>query len=124
MKLITAIVQPHKITDIKNALAHVGISDIAVTEVHGYGRQNGYTDHYAGPPYYAGFLPKLRLEVVTHNHTVENVLQVITHTARTGKIGDGKIWVTPISTTTHRKEGDFIYDHVRVNADTSERKGL
>jgi nitrogen regulatory protein P-II 1 len=94
MKLITAIVKPHKLDDVKEALKTAGIQGLTVTEARGFGRQRGHTEVYRGAEYQVDFVPKVRIDVLVEDDIVDRVVQAIMESARTGKIGDGKIWVT------------------------------
>ncbi|HFD88054.1 MAG TPA: P-II family nitrogen regulator [Gammaproteobacteria bacterium] len=96
MKLITAVVKPFKLDDVREGLSEIGVQGITVTEVKGFGRQKGHTELYRGAEYVVDFLPKVKLEAVVKDDLVEQVVEVITKTANTGKIGDGKIFVSPI----------------------------
>src|SRR5436189_2682886 len=98
MKLVTAIIKPFTLDDVKGALEQLGVLGMTVSEVQGYGRQKGHTEVYRGAEYSVDFVPKVRIEVVTDDPTAEKVLDAIAETARTGKIGDGKVWVTPVET--------------------------
>lgn len=91
MKLITAIIKPFKLDDVRQAVTDIGVQGITVTEVKGYGRQRGHTELYRGAEYVVDFLPKTKLELAVSDDLVEQVIEVIVNTARTGKIGDGKI---------------------------------
>jgi nitrogen regulatory protein P-II 1 len=93
MKLITAIIKPFKLDDVKEALQEVGLQGITVTEAKGFGRQKGHTELYRGAEYVVDFLPKVRLEIVVDDDQVERVIEAIANAARTGRIGDGKIFV-------------------------------
>jgi len=93
MKLITAIIKPFKLDDVREALSEVGIQGITVTEVKGFGRQKGHTELYRGAEYVVDFLPKVKLEVGVDDNLAEQVIEVISKSANTGKIGDGKIFV-------------------------------
>jgi len=97
MKKIEAIIKPFKLEDVKEALAAVGVEGMTVTEVKGFGRQKGHTEIYRGSEYTVDFLPKLKLEIVLPDGTVEAAVNAILKTAKTGKIGDGKIFVLPIN---------------------------
>lgn len=94
MKLITAIVKPFKIDEVKDALKDVGVQGMTVTESRGFGRQRGHTEVYRGAEYQIDFVPKVRIEVLVDDALVDRVIQAIMDSARTGTIGDGKIWVT------------------------------
>jgi nitrogen regulatory protein P-II 1 len=96
VKLITAVIKPHKIDDVKDALRSAGVSGMTVCEVKGFGRQGGHTETYRGTEYKLDFLPKVRLDIVVDDGDLERVLDVIAESAVTGKIGDGKIWVTAV----------------------------
>jgi nitrogen regulatory protein P-II 1 len=96
MKKIEAIIKPFKLEDVKEALAAVGVQGMTVTEVKGFGRQKGHTEIYRGSEYTVDFLPKLKLEVVVPDNAVESALNAILKAAKTGKIGDGKIFVLPV----------------------------
>jgi len=93
MKLVTAIIKPFKLDDVREALAALGVSGITVIEVKGFGRQKGHTELYRGAEYVVDFLPKIKLEIAVDEPLVDQVIEAITNTARTGKIGDGKIFV-------------------------------
>jgi nitrogen regulatory protein PII len=96
MKLVTAIIKPFKMDDVRAALADVGVQGITVTEVKGFGRQKGHTELYRGAEYVVDFLPKLKLEIAVSEDNLEPTLEAIIKAADTGKIGDGKIFVTPL----------------------------
>jgi nitrogen regulatory protein P-II 1 len=96
MKLVTAIVKPFKLDDVKDALKDVGVQGMTVTESRGFGRQRGHTEVYRGAEYQIDFVPKVQLEVLCDETLVDRVVQAIMDSARTGTIGDGKIWVTPV----------------------------
>jgi len=96
MKLVTAVIKPFKLDDAKDALKAAGITGITVSEVRGFGRQGGHTETYRGAEYKIDFVPKVRLEVVVDDGTVDTVVDTITQSAATGKIGDGKIWVSDV----------------------------
>jgi nitrogen regulatory protein P-II 1 len=96
MKLIIAIIKPFKLEEVKEALAGIGIEGMTVTEVKGFGRQKGHTEIYRGSEYTVDFLPKVKLEVAVRDDLSDKVVDVIVKTARTGKIGDGKVFVVPI----------------------------
>ena len=107
MKMITAIIKPFKLDDVREALAEVGVQGITVTEVKGFGRQKGHTELYRGAEYVVDFLPKVKLEVAVPEDRVEEVLEAIVKAARTGKIGDGKIFVTPVQRVIRIRTGDL-----------------
>ena len=96
MKLITAIIRPFKLDEVREALGEVGISGLTVTEVKGFGRQKGHTEIYRGSEYTVDFLPKIKIEVVLADSAVEAALAAIIKSAKTGKIGDGKVFVSPV----------------------------
>ena len=96
MKKVEAIVKPFKLEEIKDALAGVGVEGMTVTEVKGFGRQKGHTEIYRGSEYTVDFLPKLKIEIVVDDSDAENVVEAIVKAAKTGKIGDGKVFVSPV----------------------------
>ena len=106
MQLITAIVKPFKIDDVKDALKAAGIQVITVSEVRGFGRQGGHTETYRGAEYKIDFVPKVRLEIVVDNSEVDRVVEAIKAAATTGKIGDGKIWVTNVDRIIRIRTGE------------------
>jgi nitrogen regulatory protein PII len=106
MKLITAIIKPFKLDDVRQALADVGVKGVTVTEVKGFGRQRGHTELYRGAEYVVDFLPKMKVEVAIDDELLEQVVEVITNTARTGKIGDGKIFITPLEQVIRIRTGE------------------
>ncbi|AWW44205.1 P-II family nitrogen regulator [Polynucleobacter paneuropaeus] len=106
MKLITAIIKPFKLEEVREALAEVGVSGITATEVKGFGRQKGHTELYRGAEYQVDFLPKIKIEVVVASDKLEATLEAITKAAHTGKIGDGKIFVTSIDQTIRIRTGE------------------
>ena len=106
MKLVTAVIKPHKWEDVRVALETIGVTGMTVSEVSGYGRQKGHTEVYRGAEYSVDFVPKVRIEVVTDDPTAEKVLDAITETARTGKIGDGKVWSVPVETVVRVRTGE------------------
>ena len=110
MKLITAIIKPFKLDDVREALADVGVTGITVTEVKGFGRQKGHTELYRGAEYVVDFLPKLKLEVAVNNDAVERVVEAIMHAANTGKIGDGKIFVYGLDQVVRIRTGELDAD--------------
>jgi nitrogen regulatory protein P-II 2 len=101
MKLITAVVKPFRLDDVRNALAEVGVQGMTVTEVKGFGRQRGHTELYRGAEYVVDFLPKVKVEVAVTDELAERVIEAIIAAAKTGKVGDGKIFVTEL-TQVHR----------------------
>ena len=96
MKLISAIIKPFKLDEVREALAEVGVNGLTVTEVKGFGRQKGHTELYRGAEYVVDFLPKIRIEMVVADTMVDSVIEALLKSARTGKIGDGKIFVMPV----------------------------
>jgi len=96
MKLITAIIKPFKLDDVREALSEIGIAGITVTEVKGFGRQQGHTELYRGAEYVVDFLPKVKLEAAVNTDQVDQAVEAITNAANTGKIGDGKIFITSL----------------------------
>ena len=106
MKLITAIIKPFKLDDVRDALSEVGIQGITVSEVKGFGRQKGHTELYRGAEYVVDFLPKLKLDVAVDDDRVDAVIDAITGAARTGKIGDGKIFVTDLGHVVRIRTGE------------------
>ncbi|GAB2612676.1 P-II family nitrogen regulator [Kribbella endophytica] len=106
MKLITAVVKPHKLEDVRTALETFGVTGMTVTEASGYGRQKGHTEVYRGAEYEVDLVPKVRLEVVVEESDAADVLDVIVKAAQTGKIGDGKVWVTPVETIVRVRTGE------------------
>lgn len=106
MKLVTAVVKPFKLDDVKSALKAAGIVGITVTEVRGFGRQGGHTETYRGTEYQVDFLPKVKLEIVVDDEDVVGVIEAIEGSARTDKIGDGKVWVTPVDELVRIRTGE------------------
>ena len=106
MKQITAIVKPFKLEDVREALATVGVTGLTVTEVKGFGRQKGHTELYRGAEYVVDFLPKMKVEVVVNTADVERCIEAIVGAARTGKIGDGKIFVTAVERVVRIRSGE------------------
>ena len=106
MKLITAIIKPFKLDDVRQAVADMGIQGITVTEVKGFGRQRGHTELYRGAEYVVDFLPKTKIEMAVDDTVVEQVIEAIVNTARTGKIGDGKIFVTSLEEVIRIRTGE------------------
>ena len=106
MKLVTAIVKPFKLDDVKDALKTAGVAGVTVTEVRGFGRQGGHTETYRGAEYKIDFVPKVELTVVVDDATVDAVVDAIAAAASTGKIGDGKIWVTSVDRLVRIRTGE------------------
>ncbi|MFT4592289.1 MAG: nitrogen regulatory protein PII [Gammaproteobacteria bacterium] len=107
MKLVTAIIKPFRLDDVRNALSEVGVSGMTVTEVKGFGRQRGHTELYRGAEYVVDFLPKSKIEIAVADDMVEQAIEAITNAARTGKVGDGKIFVTSIEQALRIRTGEF-----------------
>jgi len=106
MKLISAIIKPFKLDDVREALADVGVQGMTVSETRGFGRQKGHTELYRGAEYVVDFLPKIKLEVAVPDDQVERVIEAITETARSGRIGDGKIFVTALERVVRIRTGE------------------
>ena len=106
MKLVTAIVKPFRLDDVRNALSEVGIAGMTVSEVKGFGRQRGHTELYRGAEYVGDFLPKTKIEVAVSDDIVERVVEAIIEAAKTGKVGDGKIFVTTIEQVWRIRTGE------------------
>lgn len=106
MKMITAIIKPFKLDDVRQAMADIGIKGITVTEVKGFGRQRGHTELYRGAEYIVDFLPKAKLELAVPDALAEQVVEAISGAARTGKIGDGKIFVSPVEQAVRIRTGE------------------
>ncbi len=112
MKLITAVIKPFKLDDVRAALSEVGIQGMTVTEVKGFGRQMGHTELYRGAEYVVDFLPKVKIELAVDDDTVEMAIDAITKAAQTGKIGDGKIFVTGLDNVVRIRTGETGPDAV------------
>jgi nitrogen regulatory protein P-II 2 len=110
MKLVVAIIKPFKLDEVRQALTAIGVSGMTVTEVKGYGRQKGHTEVYRGAEYVVNFLPKLRIEIAIAANLADKAVEVITASARTGQIGDGKIFVTPIDRALRIRTGETDSD--------------
>lgn len=106
MKMITAIIKPFKLDDVREAVAEIGVQGITVTEVKGFGRQRGHTELYRGAEYVVDFLPKARIELAVSEEIAEQVVEAITNAARTGKIGDGKIFVSSLDQAIRIRTGE------------------
>ena len=106
MRLITAIVKPFKLDDVKTALEAVGVQGMTVSEVQGFGRQRGHTEVYRGAEYTVDFVPKVRVEVLVDDSVVDDVISVIVKAAQTGKIGDGKVWAVPVDAVVRVRTGE------------------
>ena len=106
MKLITAIIKPFKLDEVREALSAIGVQGITVTEVKGFGRQKGHTEIYRGAEYRVDFLPKVRVEVLAEDSEVQSIVETIVEAARTGAVGDGKLWVTPVEQVIRIRTGE------------------
>jgi nitrogen regulatory protein P-II 2 len=110
MKLVTAIIKPFKLDDVREALAEIGVQGITVTEVKGFGRQKGHTELYRGAEYVVDFLPKIKLEIALPDDLLERALEAIQQSSRTGKIGDGKIFITSLEQVIRIRTGELDED--------------
>ncbi|MBA4218876.1 MAG: P-II family nitrogen regulator [Proteobacteria bacterium] len=106
MKLITAVIKPFKLDEVREALSAIGVQGLTVTEVKGFGRQKGHTELYRGAEYVVDFLPKVKIEAAVNDDVVERVIEAIEASARTGKIGDGKIFVSPLDQVIRIRTGE------------------
>jgi nitrogen regulatory protein P-II 1 len=106
MKLVVAVIKPFKLDEVKAALTEIGLRGLTLSEVQGFGRQRGHTEVYRGAEYTVDFVPKVRIEVLVPDDEAESVRDTIAESARTGKIGDGKIWVIPIESVTRIRTGE------------------
>ena len=106
MKLVTAIVKPFVLEDVKGALEQIGVLGMTVSEVQGYGRQKGHTEVYRGAEYTVDFVAKLKVEVLVEDDTADRAVDAVVNAARTGRIGDGKVWVTPVDTVVRVRTGE------------------
>jgi nitrogen regulatory protein P-II 1 len=106
MKLVTAIIKPFVLDDVKASLERLGVLGMTVSEVQGYGRQRGHTEVYRGAEYVVDFVPKLRVEVLVDDVSADKVVDAVVEAARTGKIGDGKVWVVPVETVVRVRTGE------------------
>ena len=106
MKLVTAVIKPHKWEDVREALETFGVTGMTVSEVSGYGRQKGHTEVYRGAEYDIALVPKIRIEIVVDDADAPDVVEIVTKAAQTGRIGDGKVWVTPVETVVRVRTGD------------------
>jgi nitrogen regulatory protein P-II 1 len=107
VKLVTAIVKPHRLEGVKDALREIGVSGLTQTDVEGFGRQRGHTEVYRGAEYQVDFVPKVKVEVVVGDADVQGVVDAIVKAARTGKIGDGKVWVSDLETVIRIRTGEM-----------------
>ena len=106
MKIITAIIKPFKLDDVRQSLGEIGVQGLTVTEVKGFGRQKGHTELYRGAEYVVDFLPKVKLEIAIDDDLVDQAIEAITSSANTGKIGDGKIFITPLEQVVRIRTGE------------------
>jgi len=106
VKLVTAIVKPHKLDEVKQALQDLGIQGLTVSEVRGYGRQRGHTEVYRGAEYAIEFVPKVKLEILTADEQVGDVIDAVVKNAQTGQVGDGKVFVTPVESIVRIRTGE------------------
>ncbi|HZQ87228.1 MAG TPA: P-II family nitrogen regulator [Acidimicrobiales bacterium] len=112
MQLVTAIVKPFKLDDVKSALKDLGVAGMTVAEVQGFGRQRGHTEVYRGAEYQVDFVPKIRVEVLADDADVDRIVDAIVDAARTGKIGDGKVWWTPVGGAVRIRTGEKGHDAI------------
>ncbi len=112
MKLVTAIIKPFRLEDVKNALQAIGVQGITVSEANGYGRQKGHVEVYRGAEYTVDLVPKVRIEVLSDDADADRVVDAIAEGARTGKIGDGKIWVMPVDRVVRVRTGEQGHDAI------------
>src|SRR5687767_10490864 len=106
MKLVTAIIKPHMLDEVKTALESFGVEGMTVSEASGFGRQRGHTEVYRGAEYTVDLVPKVRVEVLVDDADVEDVIEVVVKSAQTGRIGDGKVWTVPVDTVVRVRTGD------------------
>ncbi|MYT33660.1 P-II family nitrogen regulator [Streptomyces sp. MspMP-M5] len=106
MKLITAVIKPHRLDEVKDALREFGVHGLTVTEASGYGRQRGHTEVYRGAEYTVDLVPKIRIEVLVEDADAEELVEVVVKAARTGKIGDGKVWSVPVDEAVRVRTGE------------------
>src|ERR1700724_2997267 len=112
MKLVTGIVKPFTLDDVRHAVEAVGVLGMTVTEVQGFGRQRGHTEVYRGAEYTVEFVPKVRIEVLTDDDGARRVADTIVEAARTGQIGDGKVWISPVDTIIRVRTGEMDHDAI------------
>ena len=110
MKLITAVIKPFKVEEVRQAVADIGIQGVTVTEVHGYGRQRGHSEFYRGAEYVIDSLPKAKIELAVDDSIAEQVLEAVCNVARTGKIGDGKVWMLELEQVMRVRTGETGFD--------------
>ncbi len=106
MKLVTAVIKPHRLDEVRAALEAFGVSGMTITEASGYGRQKGHTEVYRGAEYEVDLVPKVRLEIVVDDADVADIVDVVVKSAHTGKIGDGKVWVVPVESVVRVRTGE------------------
>ena len=107
MKLVTVVIKPFKLEDVREALSSIGIQGLTVTEVKGFGRQKGHTEMYRGAEYVVDFLPKIKIEIACTDDMVDSIIEAIIKAANTGKIGDGKIFITPLENVVRIRTGEL-----------------
>ena len=112
MKLVTAVIKPFKLDDVREALSEIGVQGITVTEVKGFGRQKGHTELYRGAEYVVDFLPKVKIDIAVADGVVEQVIETVSKAANTGKIGDGKIFVAPLEQVVRIRTGETGEDAI------------
>jgi nitrogen regulatory protein P-II 1 len=112
MKLVTALVKPFKLDDVKESLTQLGLPGITITEAKGFGRQRGHTEVYRGAEYTVEFVPKVRIEVLIDDDDARRVADTIVNAARTGQIGDGKVWISPVDTIIRVRTGEMDHDAI------------
>ena len=110
MKLITAVIKPHKLDDVKNALESFGVQGMTVSEANGYGRQRGHTEVYRGAEYTVDLVPKVRVEIIVDDVDAADLVEVVIQAAQTGRIGDGKVWVIPVEDVARVRTGEHGLD--------------
>jgi nitrogen regulatory protein P-II 1 len=106
MKLVTAVIKPFKVDDVKSTLETLGVHGMTISEVQGYGRQKGHTEVYRGAEYKVDFVPKIKIEILVDDEVVEELVSALVGSAHTGKIGDGKVWVVPVETVVRVRTGE------------------
>ena len=107
MKMVTAIIKPFKLDDVREALSEIGVQGLTVTEVKGFGRQKGHTELYRGAEYIVDFLPKVKIEIATSDEMIEKIIEAIIKSSKTGKIGDGKIFITSVEKVVRIRTGEL-----------------
>ncbi len=107
MKIVVAIIKPHRLDEVKEALRDIGVDGLTSTDVEGFGRQRGHTEVYRGAEYQVDFVPKVKIEVLCDDDQVDGIVDAVTKAARTGKIGDGKIWVSPVEQVVRIRTGEM-----------------